>query len=109
MDSFWFEDELEAPPETVEADVKGPQPLPPYAQQQAKGVVRVSEPRWKQLGAAPLMGERPAMLWLVCLRFQFDTEDSSRFVFARCQAYLEPVHPGEPLPTVYDFYPQDIY
>src|SRR5713226_5997119 len=109
MSTIWFEDELEASSETIETDVKGQQSLPQYAQHQAKGVVRVSEPRWKQLGVAPLIGERPATLWLVCLRFQFATEDSSHFVSARCQAYLEPVQPGEPVPTVYDFYPQDIY
>jgi hypothetical protein len=111
IDTVWFEDELEPSLDTEVTQVKGnqgQQVVPQYPQQQARGVVRVSMPLWKPLGPAPLGQGSPTLLWLVRLRFQFVAESGSRFVFARCQAYLEPGRSGEPIPMVYDFYPQDM-
>ena len=111
MDTIWFEEELEPSLDIEEVDGNRGQrivPQPPY--QQIRGVVRVSEPVPKQLGPAPLTSGSPMMLWLVRLDFEFEPlEDGSRFKSAQCEACLEPVRLGEPIPTVYDLYPQHVY
>jgi hypothetical protein len=110
MNTIWFEEELEPSLDIEEVNgERGLRIVPQPAQQQMRGVVRVNEPLREQLGPAPLTSGSPSMLWLVRLQYEFDTQDSSRFRSAQCEAYLEPTQPGEPMPTVYDLYPQGLY
>ena len=110
MDTIWFEEELEPSLDTEEVNgERGQQIVPQPAHQQIRGVVRVHEPLREQLGPTPLTAGSPLMLWLVRLLFEFDTQDGSHFKSAQCEACLEPVQHGEPIPTVYDLYPQSLY
>ncbi len=114
----WFKEELEPSLETFETQVRGrggrgrggQGTLPEDTWNQARGVVGVSRPEWELLGHAPLSSGKPRRLWLVRLRFQFEVNtSSSHFIDARCEADLEPAREGEPTPSVYDLYPQDLY
>ncbi len=113
MDNLWFEDELEPPMDAIEAHIKSRREKDITAeklQELARGIVRADQPRWSRLRQAPLTAGSPGTLWVVRLRFQFGPlAESSRFALARCEAYLEPLGSDEPVPTVYDFYPQDLY
>ncbi len=110
MNTIWFEEELEPSLDIEEVDgERGLRIVPQPAHPKIRGVVRVNELRWKQLGPAPLTSGSPSMLWLVRLHFEFEPQASSRFKSAQCEAYLEPTQLGEPIPTVYDLYPQGLY
>lgn len=110
MDTIWFEEELESSLDSEEIGGERGQPtVPQPTHQKIRGVVRVNKLHWEQLGPAPLTSGNPSMLWLVRLHFEFVSQDSSRFRSAQCEAYLEPVQRGEPIPTVYDLYPQSLY
>lgn len=108
MDNLWFEDELEPSQNTIqsEGETKGPGIERLEA---ARSVVRAGQPKWQRLGNAPLTSGKPAVLWLVRLRFEFEPQSRSPFALAHCEAYLESVGSGESEPSVYDLYPQDLY
>ena len=111
MDTIWFEEELESSLDSEEISGERGQPtVPQPTHQRIRGIVRVNELNWEQLGQAPLTSGSPSMLWLVRLPFEFEPlDDSSRFKSAQCEAYLEPTQLGDPIPTVYDLYPQSLY
>lgn len=113
MDDLWFEDELEPSLDAIEAQVKesGEAELTVQElQESARGVVRANMPKWEQLEKTPLTSGIPAVFWKVRLWFEFEPKsERAPFVLAHCGAYLEPVGPGEPMPTVYDLYPQNLF
>ncbi len=117
MDEVWFEEELLPTMGVVEAAVKGFRgATPENVQAEARGLVRADRPRWRRLEVNPeqLTSGVPAVLYQVRLGFQFDIPEAarssgSRFVYARCAAYLWPAGGNEPQPTIYDLYPRDLY
>lgn len=125
MDELWFEEELIPTIATVEEIIKSiidasettANEADRKVRDTARGILRVDKPRWGGLDVAShrlLSSGQEARFFLVRLGFQFDVPQDqrdlgTRFVYARCEAYLWPATDGEPQPTVYDVIPRDLY
>lgn len=108
-EDIWYEDALAPQDPTAvrgQVDVAG---ASEPAAREITARVSILLPRWRLLGDAPLTSGEPATLWLVRLRFQFAAPaGSARYVFARCEAFLDAPTSGEPQPTVYELYPTQV-
>lgn len=121
MDSIWFEETLSASEEDVEATVKGSpdsyelsESILARTQQSARCIVRVQNPRWRELEAnekPPLASTKtPGRFYFIRLGFEFDIpadgkRDNVRFVGAVCRAYIWSQDNSQSQPTVYDIFP----
>jgi len=122
MDELWFEDELALTEEDIDDVVKSTDGRLSEVERQARntvrGIVRVDKPRWDEIDAAAhkllTSGQQGTRFYLVRLGFQFDIppeaySKGSRFIYARCSAYLSPANVGQPQPTVYAVIPSSLY
>jgi hypothetical protein len=82
-----------------------------------RGILRVDRPRWIELSPSSggfLTSGQNSRYFLVRLGFQFDTVETShltrtRFIFARCSAFLRAHGGKEPSPSVYEILPRELY
>ena len=122
MDDLWFEEELIPSQSTVSETIKsfhqeGDDSNEAELQNMARGVLRYSKPRWRELDPKTsnlLSSGATSRFVLVRFGFEFDLskegrESGSRFTYARCAAYLSGVDENEPQPSVYDLIPKDLY
>lgn len=119
MEDIWFEEELVPAEQTVTEQVKklGTKRLntPTSRQlgQEARGILRVDRPRWKQLTPEEqqqmLTSGQDARFYLIRLGFQFDVPpenyNKTHWIYGRCSADLWPSELGQPQPTVVEMFP----
>jgi hypothetical protein len=118
-DPLWFTEELvphaAAVRQAVESVTKGDRDAAILATK-ISGVLRCTQVRWKEMQPQQdlLTSGKGSRFVLARLGFEFDMSDEakkagSRFVFARCSAYLSSCNSTGPEPTVYDIVPRDLY
>lgn len=120
MDGVWFEETLAPEPDAVDHVLKslsGTAEDSAQVYEAARAQIRFTKPRWSELDDSQSgllrSGERSRFL-LVRLGYEFDLSPEqraggARFVFARCSAYLWPATEGDPMPSVYEVMPKDLY
>ena len=129
---LWFEESLIPTATTITAlieehksnppvfrDTLGYDPDDEFAQimEDTRGILRVDRPRWIELDLSSggfLTSGQNSRYFLVRLGFQFDTVQTNRltktkFIFARCSAFLRARDVKEPSPSVYEILPREVY
>jgi hypothetical protein len=118
-DSLWFEEDLvpddAAVWQAIESTTKGDHDAATLATR-ISGTLRCTRVRWKEVQPQQdwLTSHEGSRFVLARLGFEFDMSDEakkagSRFVFARCSAYLSVDGGDGAVPTVYDIFPRDLY
>jgi hypothetical protein len=122
VNSVWFEETLALEPEAVDDVLKslsGTEAAedPAEIYEAATAQIRFAKPRWTELDekqSGLLRSGGRSRFMLVRLGYEFDLSPEqraggTRFVYARCSAYLWPTTDGEPKPSVYEVMPKDLY
>jgi hypothetical protein len=118
-DPLWFSEELvpddAAVRQAVESTTKGDRNAATLATK-ISGMLRCTRVRWKEVQPQQdwLTSHEGSRFVLTRLGFEFDMSDEakkagSRFVFARCSAYLSASGGTGAEPTVYDIVPREMY
>jgi hypothetical protein len=118
-DPLWFSEELvpddAAARQAVESTTKGDRYAATLATK-ISGMLRCTRVRWKEVQPQQdwLTSHEGSRFVLTRLGFEFDMSDEakragSRFVFARCSAYLSASGGTRAEPTVYDIVPREMY